>query len=177
MIPGPDTKFVYQLHKNGCGGLGIRHCLVGSFDPDSVVLAQGLETVFSRSVNVGPAGQRQGVDEVVGGVIGGEDPLDYRHGVDGLALHAKVDREGADRVDGKLVVDGVVISSDGLEIDESLLTGEADPDLATRLMRAGALDYLDKAEVTPSGLARAIRYAEARQAFQAEPAAASQLNV
>ncbi|GJD87285.1 Adaptive-response sensory-kinase SasA [Methylobacterium hispanicum] len=49
-----------------------------------------------------------------------------------------------------------------------MLTGEADPDLATRLMRAGALDYIDKAEVTPSGLARAIRFAEARQAFQAE---------
>ncbi|MGU3664168.1 ATP-binding protein [Methylobacterium sp. A49B] len=53
-----------------------------------------------------------------------------------------------------------------------MLTGEADPDLATRLMRAGALDYLNKAEVTPSGLARAIRFAEARQAFQAELAAA-----
>ena len=53
-----------------------------------------------------------------------------------------------------------------------MLTGEADPDLAPRLMRAGALDYLDKAEVTPSGLARAIRYAAARQAFQAELAAA-----
>ncbi|WP_342112108.1 hybrid sensor histidine kinase/response regulator [Methylobacterium sp. SI9] len=53
-----------------------------------------------------------------------------------------------------------------------MLTGEADPDLATRLMRAGALDYLDKAEVTPSGLARAIRFAEARRAFQAELAAA-----
>jgi two-component system sensor histidine kinase/response regulator len=53
-----------------------------------------------------------------------------------------------------------------------MLTGEADPELATRLMRAGALDYLDKAEVTPSGLARAIRYAEARRAFQAELAAA-----
>ncbi len=53
-----------------------------------------------------------------------------------------------------------------------MLTGEADPDLATRLMRAGALDYIDKAEVTPSGLARAIRFAEARQAFQEELAAA-----
>jgi len=53
-----------------------------------------------------------------------------------------------------------------------MLTGEADPELATRLMRAGALDYLDKAEVTPSGLARAIRYAEARRAFQAELSAA-----
>ncbi|WP_245337816.1 hypothetical protein [Methylobacterium radiotolerans] len=51
-------------------------------------------------------------------------------------------------------------------------TGGADPDPATRRRRAGALDYLDKAEVTPSGLARAIRYAEARQAFQAELAAA-----
>lgn len=53
-----------------------------------------------------------------------------------------------------------------------MLTGEADPDLATRLMRAGALDYLDKAEVTPSGLARAIRFAAARRAFQDELAAA-----
>ena len=53
-----------------------------------------------------------------------------------------------------------------------MLTGEADPELATRLMRAGALDYLDKAEVTPSGLARAIRFAEARRAFQDELAAA-----
>ncbi|WP_331303620.1 hypothetical protein [Methylobacterium oryzae] len=51
-------------------------------------------------------------------------------------------------------------------------TGEADPDRATRLMRAGALSYLDKAEVTPSSLVRAIRYAEARLPFQAELAAA-----
>ena len=35
-------------------------------------------------------------------------------------------------------------------------------------MRAGALDYLAKAEVTPSGLARAIRYAKARRGFVAE---------
>jgi len=53
-----------------------------------------------------------------------------------------------------------------------MLTGEADPDLAMRLMRTGALDYIDKAEVTPSGLARAIRFAEARRAFQAELAEA-----
>ena len=49
-----------------------------------------------------------------------------------------------------------------------MLTGEADEDLAFRLMRAGALDYLAKAEATPSSLARAIRYAEARRGFQAE---------
>ena len=47
-----------------------------------------------------------------------------------------------------------------------MLTGEADEDLAFRLMRAGALDYLAKAEATPSSLARAIRYADARRGFQ-----------
>ena len=49
-----------------------------------------------------------------------------------------------------------------------MLTGEADGEVALRLMRAGALDYLAKAEVTPSGLARAIRYAKARRGFVAE---------
>lgn len=61
-----------------------------------------------------------------------------------------------------------LLSAEGEARAVLMLTGEADPDLATRLMRAGALDYLDKAEVTPSSLARAIRYAEARRAFQAE---------
>ncbi len=65
-----------------------------------------------------------------------------------------------------------LLAAEGQARTVLMLTGEADPDLATRLMRAGALDYLDKAEVTPSGLARAIRYAAARQAFQAELAAA-----
>ncbi len=46
-----------------------------------------------------------------------------------------------------------------------MLTGEDDPDIALRLMRAGALDYLTKAEATPATLARAIRYAMARRAF------------
>lgn len=49
-----------------------------------------------------------------------------------------------------------------------ILTGETDPDLPARLMRAGALDYLAKADVTPSSLARAIRYAQARRAFLSE---------
>jgi two-component system sensor histidine kinase/response regulator len=49
-----------------------------------------------------------------------------------------------------------------------MLTGESDQDIALRLMRAGALDYLTKAETTPSILARAIRYAKARRAFVAE---------
>ena len=49
-----------------------------------------------------------------------------------------------------------------------MLTGEADPEIAIRFMRAGALDYLTKAEVTPSSLARAIRYAKARREFLAE---------
>jgi len=50
----------------------------------------------------------------------------------------------------------------------SMLTGEDDPDVAFRLMRAGALDYLPKAEATPSSLAGAIRYAKARREFLAE---------
>lgn len=49
-----------------------------------------------------------------------------------------------------------------------MLTGEADQEIAFRLMRAGALDFLAKAEVTPSSLARAIRYAKARGEFLAE---------
>lgn len=53
-----------------------------------------------------------------------------------------------------------------------MLTGEADGDVALRLMRAGALDYLSKAEATPSILARAIRYARARRGFVAELSAA-----
>ncbi|MCJ2035534.1 hybrid sensor histidine kinase/response regulator [Methylobacterium sp. J-068] len=65
-----------------------------------------------------------------------------------------------------------LLSAEGEARAVLMLTGEADQDLAARLMRAGALDYLAKAEVTPSGLARAIRYAGARRAFQAELAAA-----
>lgn len=49
-----------------------------------------------------------------------------------------------------------------------MLTGEADGEIALRLMRAGALDYLAKADATPSSLARAIRYAKARRGFVAE---------
>ena len=49
-----------------------------------------------------------------------------------------------------------------------MLTGEANPEIALRLMREGALDYLSKAELTPSGLARAIRYATARREFVGE---------
>jgi two-component system sensor histidine kinase/response regulator len=49
-----------------------------------------------------------------------------------------------------------------------MLTGEADQEIAFRLMRAGALDFLTKAEVTPSSLARAIRHAKARREYLAE---------
>lgn len=49
-----------------------------------------------------------------------------------------------------------------------ILTGETNPETALDLMRAGALDHLSKAELNPSGLARAIRYAKARRAFLAE---------
>jgi two-component system, sensor histidine kinase and response regulator len=49
-----------------------------------------------------------------------------------------------------------------------MLTGESDPEAALNLMRAGALDHLAKAEMTPQTLARAIRYAKARRGFVAE---------
>lgn len=49
-----------------------------------------------------------------------------------------------------------------------MLTGDADPNVAMRLIGAGALDHLTKADVTPPSLARAIRYAKARREFIAE---------
>ena len=62
----------------------------------------------------------------------------------------------------------VLLSPEGGGQAVLMLTGEADQEIAIRLMRAGALDYLTKAEVTPSSLARAIRYAKARREFLAE---------
>lgn len=53
-----------------------------------------------------------------------------------------------------------------------MLTGESDQEIALRLMRAGALDYLTKSDMTPWSLARAIRYAKARRAALAEIEAA-----
>jgi len=49
-----------------------------------------------------------------------------------------------------------------------MLTGESNPETAVELMRAGALDHLAKDEMTPQGLARAIRYAKARRGFLSE---------
>ena len=63
---------------------------------------------------------------------------------------------------------GDLLSPEGGRHAVMMLTGEADPDAALRLMRAGALDHLSKAELSPSGLARAIRYAKARRAFLSE---------
>jgi two-component system sensor histidine kinase/response regulator len=57
----------------------------------------------------------------------------------------------------------VLLSPEGGGQTVLMLTGEADQEVAVRLMRAGALDYLTKAEVTPSSLARAIRYAKVRR--------------
>ncbi len=65
-----------------------------------------------------------------------------------------------------------LLAPEGGEQAVLMLTGEADQDIAMRLMRTGALDYLAKHEVTPSSLARAIRYATARREFVAELAAA-----
>jgi two-component system, sensor histidine kinase and response regulator len=62
----------------------------------------------------------------------------------------------------------VLLSPEGGSQAVLMLTGEADEEIAIRLVRAGALDYLTKAEVTPSSLARAIRYAKARREFLVE---------
>jgi two-component system sensor histidine kinase/response regulator len=61
-----------------------------------------------------------------------------------------------------------LISSEGGNQAVIMLTGEADPEVALRLMRAGALDYLSKMELAPASLARAIRYAKARRHFLSE---------
>ncbi len=53
-----------------------------------------------------------------------------------------------------------------------MLTGESNAETAVRLMRAGALDHLAKNELSPAGLARAIRYARARRGFLTEMDAA-----
>lgn len=61
-----------------------------------------------------------------------------------------------------------LLSPDGGQQPVMMLTGEVDPEAAVRLMRMGALDHLAKGELTPSGLARAIRYAAARRDFVRE---------
>lgn len=61
-----------------------------------------------------------------------------------------------------------LLSVEGGQQAVLMLTGESDQEIALRLMRAGALDYLAKAETTPSTLARSIRYAKARRGFLAE---------
>ena len=62
-------------------------------------------------------------------LIGAAKPTVRRDGVD-VEVHAHevvLDDLVVLRTGDQLVVDGVVVVSDGLEIDESLLTGEADP--------------------------------------------------
>jgi two-component system sensor histidine kinase/response regulator len=61
-----------------------------------------------------------------------------------------------------------LLSPDGGGQAVLMLTGEVDQDIAHRLMRAGALDYITKDECTPSSLTRAIRYAKARREFHAQ---------
>jgi two-component system sensor histidine kinase/response regulator len=63
---------------------------------------------------------------------------------------------------------GVLISSEGGRQPVMILTGETDQEVPLRLMRAGALDYLAKAEASPANLSRAIRYAKARRGFVME---------
>lgn len=62
-------------------------------------------------------------------VIGEAKPVVRRNGVDQEIPSAQIvlDDLIVLRTGDQLVVDGVIRSSDGLEIDESLLTGEADP--------------------------------------------------
>lgn len=48
------------------------------------------------------------------------------------------------------------------------LTGEQNEELAMSVMGSGAIDYLDKNELTPALLRRTIRYSQARQTFLSE---------
>jgi two-component system, sensor histidine kinase and response regulator len=61
-----------------------------------------------------------------------------------------------------------LISPDGGNQPVVILTGETDPEVPLRLMRAGALDYVAKSEASSASLTRAIRYAKARRAFVTE---------
>lgn len=61
-----------------------------------------------------------------------------------------------------------LLSPEGGKQTVLMLTGVSDQEIALRLIQAGALDYLTKAEMTPPSLARAIRYAKARRAVLAE---------
>ena len=106
---------------------------------------------------------KSGLDHVVSEAASGEEGLRLANG-------AKFDCVLLDyRLPG---VDTFALLKTLVAAEESravlMLTGEGDQDLAARLMRAGALDFLSKSEVTPSGLARAIRFAEARRGFQTD---------
>jgi PAS domain S-box-containing protein len=54
------------------------------------------------------------------------------------------------------------------EVPVVVLTGHRDERLAEEALRAGAQEYLIKAEISPSGLARVIRYARERKARENE---------
>jgi two-component system sensor histidine kinase/response regulator len=77
-------------------------------------------------------------------------------------------------IDAVEVLEGL-LGGDGGNHAVIVLTGEADPEVALQMMRAGALDYLSKAELTPSTLTRSIRYARARREFLAELESARRL--
>lgn len=57
------------------------------------------------------------------------------------------------------------------------LTGEEDEELALRLMGSGAVDYLNKAEISANVLKRAVRYASARQNFHKQLAELARIDV
>lgn len=57
------------------------------------------------------------------------------------------------------------------------LTGEEDEELALKLMGSGAVDYLNKAEISANVLKRAVRYASARQNFHSQLAELARIDV
>jgi diguanylate cyclase (GGDEF)-like protein len=78
--------------------------------------------------------------------------------------------------------DGATIFRSMLEDHDSaaaviFLTGEEDEELALRLMGSGAVDYLNKADISASVLKRAVRYASARQNFHTQLAELARTDV
>ena len=108
------------------------------------------------------------------------DLVEASGGAEGLRLAQEAARQGAGGGFDCVLLDyrlpgidtfellEILVSPEGGQQAVMMLTGEADGEIALRLLSAGALDYLSKDEATPSSLARAIRYAKARRGFMAE---------
>ena len=105
----------------------------------------------------------------------------------GLAFEMQEVFDGADAVEAVasrhfdcIILDYNLPDQDGSDVFESItrnqdttaavifLTGEDSEELALSVMESGAVDFLNKNDLTPAILQRAIRFARARQSFLSE---------